>query len=160
MPSRRQRKAKAAADTAGHTQAGMVSDDPPHPSPIQVAVIGFYQDNYERHVAAAAAAANGVPQTYRAAMISEVTKAYVVESQNEGHLITDLDQMIGTTIPRMIAAFDECWDGQVPASNDDMVIVLHVTGDDRQVRWQRHRRYSPGSKSPRSEAHGGAKAQE
>jgi len=130
MPSRRQRKAKAAADAVGHTQAGMVSDEPPHPSPIQAAVSGFYQDNYERHVAAAAAAANGVPQTvtYRAAMISEVTKAYVVESQIEGHLVTDLDQMIGTLIPRMIAAFDECWDGQVPASNDDMVMALHVTG--------------------------------
>ena len=128
MPSRRQRKAKAAADVAGHTQAGMVSDDPPHPSPIQAAVSGFYQDNYERHVAAAAAAANGVPQTYRAAMISEVTKAYVVESQIEGHLVTDPGQMTGTLIPRVIAAFDECWDGQVPASNDDMVMALHVTG--------------------------------
>jgi len=84
---RRQRKAKAAADAAGHRQAGMASGDPPHPSPIQAAVSGFYQGNYERHVAAAAApaAANGVPQTYRAAMISEVTKAYVVGSQIEGH---------------------------------------------------------------------------
>ena len=130
MPSRRQRKAKAVADAAGHTQAGVVRDDPPHPSPIQAAVSGFYQGNYERHVAAAAAAANGVPQIYRAAMISEVTKAHVVESQIEGYLVTDLDQMIGTTIPRMIAVFDECWDGQVPAtrSNDDMVMALHVTG--------------------------------
>ena len=47
----------------------MVSSDLPHPSPVQVAVSDFYHDNYEQHVAAAAAAANGDFEAYRPGMV-------------------------------------------------------------------------------------------
>jgi len=126
MPSRRQRKARAAAAAAEDTQAGMVSSDLPHPSPVQVAVSDFYHGNYEQHVTAAVAAANGDFEAYRSEMVSQVLQDYVAESQEVGHVVTH--HMLQEVGPRMERAFGEWWDGQVPASSDGMLMALHVEG--------------------------------
>ena len=113
MPSRRQRKARAAAGAAANTQGVEVDPDFPFltDEPIETFIVDYL--NTGDHALEAAETACGDAETYSTTYVELIMADFERDVAKGNGFVVD-SHMRARVQPRVQAVFDEVWDGQVP----------------------------------------------
>lgn len=129
MPSRRQRKVRAAAAAVADTRAVEVDIDSPLLTDEAINSMLVAYSNSGRHAMEAAEAACGDADAWITTMVELIMADLECEVAQSGPFPFELDK------PRIRAAFEDNWDGRIPEisdhSGDTIVMAAQAQGEEK-----------------------------